>query len=651
MERRTIQVDDLFHLKLVGDAQISPDGRKIAHVVKCLDREKNDYVGNIYLWEGGKSRQYTAGGKDSAPRWSPDGRYLAFLSGRDEKAQIYVMPAAGGEPLRLTEMPLGAGTPVWSPDGTRITFAALVSIVLEPEDKELARTRVIERAVYKQDGAGFTEDRRKHVFVADVQTREVRQLTDGDWDDVSPAWSPDGRHIAFQSNRNPDWDLESGADIWIVPVEGGEPRRITDGRGVWISPCFSPDGSRIAMVGYARPEGETPTYYPQLWTIARGGGEPVNLLADTDLAVGNSISSDWSIAGEDALLWQPEGIFFLVSERGASQVYSLSPADRSLSPAGRCRQDELRRVTSGCRHIMDFSVAGGAVAYTASDATHPAEVFLQCEPVTTHNAGVLAEVQVTPPEKIAFPGAEGVEIDGWLLKPAGYVEGQRYPLIVYIHGGPVFAYGETFFHEFQVLAAAGCGVFYCNPHGGSSYGQAFQVSIIGDWGNLDYQDVMAGVDRVAGLPWVDAGRLGVAGGSYGGFMVNWIISHVDRFAAACTQRSICNHVSQGGTSDWAATRGERLGGTPEGDPERLWTMSPLKYVANVKTPTLILHSERDDRCPIEQGEQWFAALRRQRVPVRFVRFPEESHGLSRGGKPSRRVERLEHIIRWFKTYL
>jgi dipeptidyl aminopeptidase/acylaminoacyl peptidase len=215
----------------------------------------------------------------------------------------------------------------------------------------------------------------------------------------------------------------------------------------------------------------------------------------------------------------------------------------------------------------------------------------------------------------------------------------------------VFAYGETFFHEFQTLAGAGFGVFYCNPHGSSSYGQRFQVSIMGDWGNLDYGDVMAGADRVCEEPWVDAHRLGVAGGSYGGFMVNWITSHTDRFAAACTQRSICNMVSQGGTSDWAATRGERLLATPEGDPERLWNMSPLKYVSQVKTPTLILHSERDDRCPIEEGEQWFLALKRLRVPVRFVRFPEESHGLSRGGKPSRRVERLEQILSWFRTYL
>ncbi|GAC1403071.1 MAG: S9 family peptidase [Chloroflexota bacterium] len=648
MATRCIEVDDLFRLSLVGDAQISPDGKKIAYVVRKLDRDTDEYVGNIWLWENGETRQYTTGAKDSTPRWSPDGQWLAFLSGRDGKKQIFLMPTSGGEPRKCTDRPRGAGTPVWSPDSRRIAFNAPVSTTDDapPEEDEKPRIKVIDRLMYKFDGMGFVHDMRMHIFSVDIETQEEIQVTEGDFDDGAPAWSPQGTHLAFDSNRNSEWDLESTSDIWIVPCEGGSPRRVTDERGSWHSPIFSPDGSQLAFVGFAISEDEEPTWYPQLWTVSRGGGKPRNVLEGTDLAVGNSVTSDWSLGAEDTLAWEENGIFFLVSERGTCNVMRW---DEGIHP-----------VTEGCHHVMDFSVTAQGVAHTVSDSFHPAEIALIPGPrgknrykavVTEHNAAVLGEATPVRPEKIGFVGAHGEEIDGWLMKPAHFVEGRLYPLIVYIHGGPVGAFGESFFHEFQNLAGEGFGVFYCNPHGGSSYGQTFQSSIIGGWGTLDYEDMMAAVEYVSQVPWVDAHRLGVAGGSYGGFMVNWLTSHTDCFAAAVTERSVCNHVSQGGTSDMAATRSRRLGATPEGDPERLWAQSPLKYVANVRTPTLVLHSERDDRCPVEQGEQWFAALRRMRVPTRFIRFPEESHGLSRGGKPSRRAARLGYIAGWFKTYL
>ncbi len=644
MTTRSLNIDDLYRLALIGDAQIAPDGSRIAYVVKTLDREQNDYLSNIYLWEAGESRQFTAGDKDSAPRWSPDGEHLAFLSKREEKTQIYVMPSRGGESVQLTDAKLGAGTPVWSPDGNRIAYVAPVATDEEAENEgepKIPKTRVIERAVFKFDGQGLINDRRTHIFVVDLATKETIALTGGDFNDSSPAWAPDGEYLAFAADRNEEWDLRSASDIWIVHREGGVPRRVTDGQGVWNVPSFSPDGSRIAFVGYAKPETGPSTYFPQLWTISRSGGEATNLMVGTDLAAGHSLLADWSIAAEDGPFWEDSGIYLIISERGTANVYRW--------------QDGLQPVTSGRHDVMDFSVCGGHVACTIADAVHPAEVGLvkdgRIETVTAHNCDVLVEAPPIVPEHLTFGGAEDAEVDGWLMRPSGYVEGQTYPLIVYIHGGPATAYGETFFHEFQALAGCGFGVFYCNPHGSTSSGRRFLTSIRGDWGNLDYHDMMAGVDRVLQEPWVDPRRLGVAGGSYGGFMTNWIISHTDRFAAACTQRSICNMVSQGGISDWAATRGEALGATPEGNPEHLWNMSPLKYASNVRTPTLIIHSERDDRCPIAQGEEWYMALRRQRVPVRFVRFPEESHGLSRGGKPSRRAERMQHILNWFSTYL
>jgi dipeptidyl aminopeptidase/acylaminoacyl peptidase len=648
-QKPPVKPDDIFRLVMVGDAQIAPDGSKIAYVLKRIDRKKNDYLSSIQLWQDGVSRAYTAGEKDSAPRWSPDGKYLAFLSAREGKAQLYLLPANGGEPRTLTDAKLGAGTPVWSPDSRFIAFCGPVPRFPEEEQENEdtpAPTHIIDRAVFKLDGVGLIDRRRLHLHVVDVESGEVRQLTNGDFNHSSPAWSPDGKHLAFAADRSAEWDLRSGSDIWIIPHGGGSPRRLTDGAGVWSEPCFSPDGSQVAFVGYARPDGETPTYFTQLWIAPRGGGEAVNVLAGTDLDVGDTVSADWSTAGSGGPYWTSEGLFFAVSERGDTNVYRWS--------------GELCPVTEGRRHLMDFSLGGGSLAATVSDLTHPAEVYrgtaaadgtFTLDRVTTHNDEYLAETNVIQPKRVQFEGAEGAPVDGWLMKPAGFVDGTRYPVIVYMHGGPHVAYGETFFHEYQALAGAGFGVFYCNPHGSTSSGQRFQTSIIGDWGNFDYYDMMAGTDLVASLPWVDAHRLGVAGGSYAGFMTNWIIGHTDRFAAAVTERSICNHLSQGGTSDWAATRGERLGGTPEKNPEHLWNRSPLKYAANVKTPTLIIHSEQDHRCPIEQGEQWFMALKRLRVPTRFVRFPEESHGLSRGGKPSRRIERMGFIEGWFKKWL
>jgi dipeptidyl aminopeptidase/acylaminoacyl peptidase len=639
--------DDLYRLTLVGDAQISSDGRRIAYVCKRLDREKNEYVSYIALWEDGESRPYTAGEKDSAPRWSPDGRTLAFVSAREGKAQIYLLPANGGEPRRLTEAALGAGTPLWSPDGRFIVYAGAVSCFPgdEGDDDRPAPTHVIDRAVFKLDGVGLTDRRRMHLVVVDVATGESRQITDGDFNDGSPAWSHDSAYIAFAADRDPNWDLRSGSDVWIVPREGGTPRCLTDGLGVWGEPVFSPDGSQLAISGYHRPD-DPSGYYSRLWVLPRGGGEPRDILEGTDLSPGDSVSGDWSTPGPGTPIWTADGLLFAASDHGDTDLYRWN--------------GELRKLTAGGRHIMDFSLCAGQVAATISDGSRPGEIYrgtisgdgaVSLEPLTHHNDDYLATTSIMTPERVQFAGADGDEVDGWVMKPAGFEEGRRYPLVLYMHGGPHVAYGDTFFHEFQVLAGTGFGVFYCNPHGSTSSGRRFQTVIIGDWGNRDYADIMAAADLVQALPWVDPRRVGIAGGSYAGFMTNWVLGHTDRFAAAVTERSICNHLSQGGTSDWAATRGERLGGTPEGNPDLLWDRSPLKYVRNVHTPTLVIHSERDDRCPIEQGEQWFMALKRLGVTTRFIRFPEESHGLSRGGKPSRRVERLNFITGWFKQWL
>lgn len=646
MSSHPITIDDLFRLAMVGDAQISPDGRRVAYVRKTIEREADEYQSNIWLWEDGETRQYSSGNKDSTPRWSPDGTQLAFLSGREDRAQIYVLSTAGGEARRLTEIKRGAGTPIWSPDGSRIAFSAAVSFPDETEPDEekpkRAKTHVFDRARFKFNGPGLIDDRRTDVFVVDVAGGVCRQLTDGDWNARAGAWSPDGLHLAIAGDRDPEWDLRAFSDIWIVPRDGGEPRRVTDGDGAWGQPVFSPDGSRLAMVGFPHPDAPDCTHFPQVWSIARDGSDLRNEMANVDLSAGDGVSGDISAAGESDLVWTEAGITLLVSERGVTGILRI--VDR-----------KLETIVDGPRRVMDFTLVAGRIAFTVSDTVTPTRIALrengEERVIADPNEDLMRELCPIKPRKVTFAGAHDDPVDGWIMEPVGMQPGVRYPLIVYIHGGPTAAYGETFFHEFQVLAAAGFGVFYSNPHGSSTYGQKFQIAIRGHWGTVDEVDLMAALDRALEDPWVDPHRVGVAGGSYGGFLVNWLISHTDRFAAAVTERGICNHVSQGGISDWAAVRGQALGGTPEENPEKLWDVSPLKYVRNVHTPTLIVHSERDDRCPIGQGEEWYMALKRLRVPVRFVRFPEETHELSRSGLPSRRTERLEHIIRWFKTYL
>jgi dipeptidyl aminopeptidase/acylaminoacyl peptidase len=397
-------------------------------------------------------------------------------------------------------------------------------------------------------------------------------------------------------------------------------------------------------MGFPLDEDEEPDYWAEVWIADRGLKQVTNILEGTDTDIGRSLGSDWSVAGSDSSLsWRPQGVYFLISQRGSCNIYQWDG-------------ERLEAATSGDQDVMSYSVAAdGTLAYAKSDATHPAEIYM-CKDgkesqISHENESVLQGLDLRRPEHITLVGEDGEDIEGWVLKPTGFRSGQTYPLLLYIHGGPQTAYGHTFFHELQWWAGQGYGVAYSNPHGGASYGRSFQNSIRHDWGNRDYLDVMSFTDAVAKLAWVDQSRMAAAGGSYGGYMVNWLAGHTDRFSAFCTQRSICNMVSQGGTSDFAAFRQDRSGGTPEGNPEILWNQSPLKFASQVKTPTLILHQEQDHRCPIEEGEQWFSALKRLGVPTRFIRFPEESHGMSRTGKPSRRFERLGHMRDWFAQYV
>lgn len=669
--QRGMKPEDLYAITYVGDAQITPDGRRVAYVQTRMDQEKDEYLSNIWIApaEGGEPVQFTSGSRrDTSPRWSPDGRMLAFLSNRPgssksgagydgkngDKSQIWLMPADGGEARQLTTLKGGAGSIAWAPDGRHIAFTSRVSTGDASEQdhdgqekQKTARARVITTLKYKMNGEGFTYDRRPHIFVVSVEGGEPVQVTNGEYNDQAPTWSPDSRWIAFTSARHEEREFNGVSDIFVVPADGGDVRQVTPGRGPSHDAAFSPDGSTIAYYGHSDPQagGARNTI---LWTIPFAGGEPHPL---TD-------ATDRNADGEGPPAWSRDGssIYFTMADWGTT-VIGVAPA------AG----GPVQRVAAGRRTISSWSLASNdsGIAFTATDPQNPGDVYhLRLEPapangsgerrLTAVNSAWLAEVTLSQPEEFTYTGSDGWTVEGWIMRPYGCEAGQTYPLLLNVHGGPHANYGWGFFDEFQVQAGAGYAVLYTNPRGSQSYGEQFAYACTRDWGGKDFQDIMAGLDYALDrFSFIDADRLGVLGGSYGGFMTSWTVGHSDRFKAAVSERAVNALYSMFGSSDIGYHFEQfEVGGTPQEALDYYIEHSPLTYAKNVVTPLMIMHSENDLRCPMEQAEQFYVTLKvLGKTDVVFVRFPEESHELSRSGKPSRRVERFQLILDWFDRYL
>jgi len=653
LSKRPIAVDDLFRIEFLGQVEISPDGSKIAYVVTTTDLDKDGYRSAIWMLDvgSGQSHQFTAGShKDQSPQWSPDGSRLAFLSNRSGKNQIWVIDADGGEARQLTKLAAGAGEHRWSPDGEYIAFTSKVKTGeepaeegKEPKDKDKSDVRVIDRIRYKANGVGFIGDARSHLFVVAAAGGKPRQITFGECDDDGPAWSPDGKYLAFAANRTEDADYAIVRDVWTVSTVAGEPTQITRSFGPASNPLWHPDGQSILFLGHDNEYlGATHT---AIWSVPAGGGD-AHRLTDPELAVGSGVTGDMT-PGPTGASYQVVGdqIYFGAATRGQAHVF------RTPVTGGAAEQ-----VTTGVRNIFSWSHSGAALAYAAAHDTDPGQVCLLQDgnerQLTRLNSKLFAEVEPLAPEAYTYKSVDGWECQGWIIKPPGYKPGVKYPVIVEIHGGPHAMYGHTFFHEFQYLAAQGYVVLYTNPRGSQGYGQEFTNACRHDWGGKDYQDIMAGLDVAIDKGLVDPQRLGVTGGSYGGFMTSWIVGQTDRFRAAVMQRALTNRYSFYGTSDIGPRFGEsEFPGNPWDDHDVLFDRSPVKYVKNIKTPLLIIHAEEDHRCPIEQSEQVFVALKRLRRTTQFVRFPNENHELSRSGKPKHRRERLERILGWFQKYM
>ncbi len=655
---RGITPEDYFAFEFIGDPNISPDGKLVAYVVTKIDRAQNRRNSAIWMVTADGSRgpwQFTTSPQNSnSPRWSPDGKSLGFLSSRPEsttpatavgaqadqpRSQVWLLSMAGGEAKRITNLKNGVSSFRWSPDGTRLVVVSRIG----PSDnrtgdpKDRSDVRHYKNSSYKFNDTGWFDDRRTHLWVIDVNSASAKQITQGDdWNDSDPQWSPDGKRLAFVSNRTgKEYEDNRNSDVWVINADGsGTLTKISDHDEADGQPRWSPDGKSIAFTGEVHERD-----HPKIWLAPSSGGTASVLAANNlDLIPGQL---EWSDDGKS--------LYFETGVKGELHLFRVDVPTKTVM-----------QITSGPRAVrgVDFNFASKKMVYLANDFKHLDDLYISDlngkneRKLTNLNEALWKQIQFADVERFTYKSADDWDIDGFIVKPIGWQPGKKYPLVLSVHGGPAGQYGVDWYHEFQVYAAKGYGVLFTNPRGSTGYGQKFERGIVNEWGGKDYLDIMNGLDAaLKKYPWIDQDRMGVTGGSYGGFMTNWIVGHTNRFKAAVTLRSVANFISDDGTRDGAYGHSPDFGGDIFQKFDLYWDRSPLKYASNVKTPTLILHSDNDFRVPIEQGEQWFRALKHFGVTTEIVMFPRENHNLTRSGEPKHLVESLNWQLYWFDRFL
>ncbi|TQR19024.1 S9 family peptidase [Psychrobacillus vulpis] len=658
MSKRKLETTDLFKLHSITNPVFAPNGKEAVFIRTQMDEKDNKYYAYLYHvdLETEEITQWTyKKERISSPQWSKDGKYIAFLSNREETNQLYILPASGGEAKKYTNLEKGVSSYLWSPCGERVWFTASLkegkawTDELEKEENKLPEAYAVDKMKYHSDGVGLLpKDVYKQIGFIDLASEQLTQFTEGNFQYNLHAVSHDGKKLVFGVNRDQNQDFSFRQPMYLVDVVTKEETVIIDEDGYFGGAAFSKDDQYIAFVGM--PRNFQNATHSEVYVYEMNTGIRQVLTEGIDAPIGDFSVADFQqgAIAPDVVWTNDNHLYFQVSTMGDVRLYFAS------------LEGELYPATGENEHVYgyDIDATGTFALATISNAIFPGELFKQNlatgerTTLTQFNESFLDKVELVEPEAIVYKGAKDWDVHGWLMKPAGYKKGEKYPLIVEIHGGPHAMYTNTFFHEMQLLAAKGYGVLYVNPRGSHSYSQLFVDAVRGDYGGGDYEDIMSGLDYVLKEnDWIDESRLGVTGGSYGGFMTNWIVGHTNRFKAAVTQRSISNWISFYGVSDIGYYFSEWQIGADMTDIDKLWNHSPLKYVANVETPLLILHSENDYRCPIEQAQQLYISLKALGKETSFVRFPEADHNLSRTGLPNLRLTRLDQIVGWFEKYI
>jgi dipeptidyl aminopeptidase/acylaminoacyl peptidase len=640
---RHIEPNDLFRLKFIQGAQLAPDGKSLVYALAQVadDGEKEQVTLWLLSLETGAARQLTAGqARDFSPQWSPDGRQIAFISTRGEKPQVYLIAVDGGEARQLTTLPQGVGGgPVWSPDGQQLAFTAG-----PPEPPDLSKPYRLTRNVYRFDELGYLDGAVQDIYVVAAAGGDPRRLISDMGSNVNPLWSPDGREILFHAMMPVDSFRVYHPRLQAVDLEGNL-RDLTGEWGYSQAATWLPDGG-VVFCGqpYGRPIGSK----NDLFVIGRQGGAPECRTADLPLHLGGGLQADMAVALALQVLVTPDGraAYVQAQDGGTVQVYRI----------GLDGPSDWTAVLNGERSCFPLDLNGEQLLFGVSTPGSPLELYTagldgsQERQITQVNTEVLAEWQLPSVEHLRFAGSDGVPLEGWVLLPHG---GTRpYPTVLYIHGGPHSGFGHIFSFDFQMLAGAGYAVLFVNQRGSTGYGDAFATQIIGDWGNLDYSDLMAGVDHAVARGFSDPERLGVCGLSGGGNLSCWIVGQTDRFKAAVPENPVTNWVSFYGVSDigpWFAVA--ELGGHPHEIPDVYRRCSPITYAHRCTTPTLLIQGEADYRCPAEQSEQFYAVLKASGCPVEMLRLPASSHaGSIRGAPPLRRAQN-EALLDWMNRYM